>query len=81
MTKHYTIHFENVGRYQRSWTTTVTSLNAAMFTRQVNQHAVVMSRDLEFNYDGATGQGEIVAGFRTIGTFRITVPTGQEATP
>ena len=59
------IAFKDVGRSKASFTVEIK--NERSFWAAVKKH--LMSNDLEYFFDPATNQGEISAGFRTVGTF------------
>ncbi|WP_036230222.1 hypothetical protein [Marinobacterium jannaschii] len=66
------IQFIEVGPNNSSWTAEVSELEYEALYREVKDKAMLMSRTIDFSYDGESKSGEvIVGGFRTVGKFKV----------
>lgn len=73
------VKFIEVGRNRQSWTATMKTVTMNAIVRQVKQHASILSREIEVNFDQETRKGTLwVGGFRKVGDFEVLVEEGGE---
>ena len=64
-----TIKFKDVGRQKKSWTAKNMTMTFDDLMSQVQPHLI--STNVEFTYDDKKNEGGILAGFHTVGTFKV----------
>lgn len=63
------LRFENVGSKNKTWECRVKEVTETALLRQIRINQALMSRSLSFDFDGQ--EGNVYAGFRTVGTFKV----------
>ncbi len=66
----YQIHFANVGRGKRSWSTVIPILTHSHLLYAIRESGALKSDDISFTF--SSHSGVIYAGFHKVGTFTIT---------
>jgi hypothetical protein len=68
----YRITFAGVGRGKKSWVSTIKQVpTEAILARLVRKSGALMSRDIECVFDEDQEYGEIYAGMRAVGAFKV----------
>lgn len=75
------IEFKDVGRERKSWTSEVRELTGDALYRAVRSKKALMSRDVDFTEEpGEDGWFSVIAGWRTVGKWRVVHELAQGAT-
>lgn len=65
------VKFENVGRSQMTWDEQMRALTPSAILSVLRKRKALASRYIDLDFDANTGKGEIYAGGRLVGTFRL----------
>jgi hypothetical protein len=67
-----TVYFESVGAQRKTWSAELETLSDSALLRQIRKHGALMSRGVDFEWEGCgTAAAILVGGVRQVGTVRV----------